>query len=226
MSALTESLVIQRPDKAAVQLMLLCHGLGADAHDMLPLGKVLAAEFPRACIISLAATEACDFGSGRQWFSVREMDETQRPARVAAALPAFLAAVAHWQQETGLDVEATALIGFSQGAIMALEAAQQQPVPAGRVVALAGRYARLPERAAAEVTHFFLHGKEDAVIAYGHTVAAAERLRALGGDFTADVLPFVGHEINGEMAALLVERLTGTIPRRTWDAALKAAQTS
>jgi hypothetical protein len=43
------------------------------------------------------------------------------------------------------------------------------------------------------------------VIHYGHCVAAAERLVDLGGDVTADVIPFLSHEINTEVMDLLVD---------------------
>jgi len=217
-----DDLVIQRP-AAPAQLMLLFHGLGATPDDLLPLGEYLAAHFPAAFIVSVAAAARCDFAAGRQWFSAQGVTEANRPARVDAALPAFVAAVRRWQDETGLGVEPTALIGFSQGAIMALAATQgPEAALAGRVVALSGRFAAPPRQAASGSTFHFVHGKQDAVIPYGFTVAGAEQLIALGGDVTADVIPFVGHEINPEIAALIVQRLTTYVPRRTWDAALQA----
>jgi phospholipase/carboxylesterase len=137
-------------------------------------------------------------------------------------MPAFVAAVHHWQTEAGSGVPATALIGFSQGAIMALESTRHGASLAGRVASIAGRFALLPERARPETTMHLFHGKTDAVIAYTHTIAAAERLVELGGDVTADVLPFVGHEINRTVEDLLIERLRGYIPRRLWEEALRA----
>ena len=105
---------------------------------------------------------------------------------------------------------------------MALESSRARDALAGRVVSIAGRFAALPEQATAGTTLHLLHGKNDSVIPYAHTVAAAERLVALGADVTADVIPFVGHEINDEIATLLVERLKGYLPQRRWKEALKA----
>jgi phospholipase/carboxylesterase len=90
------------------------------------------------------------------------------------------------------------------------------------VASIAGRFALLPEQAVPQTTLHLIHGRTDAVIAYAHTIAAAERVVALGGDVTADVLPFVGHEINATMENLLIERLRGYIPRRVWEEALRA----
>ncbi|MET0382757.1 MAG: hypothetical protein ABW032_04975 [Burkholderiaceae bacterium] len=41
---------------------------------------------------------------------------------------------------------------------------------------------------------------------------------------TADVIPFVGHRIDDDVVALLIERLRGHLPQRTWDTALRAAR--
>ncbi|MDA8363783.1 MAG: hypothetical protein M0Z84_08190, partial [Gammaproteobacteria bacterium] len=87
---------------------------------------------------------------------------------------------------------------------------------------IAGRFAQLPRAAAAGTTLHFLHGKSDVVIPYSLTVAAAEHLVALGGDVTADVLPFLGHGIDAELVELLIARLQGYLPRSVGRTALAA----
>jgi len=37
----------------------------------------------------------------------------------------------------------------------------------------------------------------------------------------ADVLPFVGHEVNADIVDVMLERLQGHIPKRFWDEALR-----
>jgi phospholipase/carboxylesterase len=219
---MTDSLVLQQPAGAVQQLVLLFHGVGGQPRDMLALGRRLGAEFPDATIVSVAAEHPGDGGRGRQWFSAQEVSDANRVTRIDAAMPGFVAAVRRWQALCGATIAQTALVGFSQGAIMALESTRRGFVLAGRVAAVCGRYALLPDRAPAETTLHFFHGKTDSVISYAHTIAAAERLVALGGDVTADVLPFVGHEINETIEKLIIERLRGYIPRRLWEEALRA----
>ena len=216
------SLIIQQPTGAADQLIVLFHGIGASAQHMVPLDQRLAEEFPNAFVVSVDGPQASDLSAGRQWFSVHGITEENRAIRVEAAMPGFQATVRHRQGVAKVGVEGTALIGFSQGAIMALESTRRRDPPAGRVVSIAGLFAQLPEQAARHTTLHLLHGKADPVIPYAHAIAAAERLVALGGDVTADVIPFVGHEINPEIEALLVERLKGYLPRRHWEEALRA----
>ena len=223
---MSDSLIVARPEGQAQQLMLLFHGVGADAPDLAPLGRVLAAEFPQAFIVSVAAPWPAEGGGGRQWFPVQGIDEDNRLARIEAAMPAFVETVARWQKEAGVGLDAVALIGFSQGGIMALESTRDRPAIAGRVISIAGRFARLPETANADTTFHMFHGKADPVIPYGFTVEAAQHLVAIGADVTADVIPHVGHQIDASIAELLIERLRGHLPKRTWEAAMRAARAS
>ena len=221
---MSDAIIIQQPLHAAQQLLVLHHGVGASAQHMVPLGQRLAAQFPNAFIVSVQAPSASDISpGGAQWFSVRGITDENRPTRVAEVMPAFIQNLRYWQQTSGVEASATAVLGFSQGAIMALEAAQAQAGLAGRVVALSGRYAQLPSHAPEKTTLHFIHGKSDAVMHYGHCVAAAERLVALGGDLTADVIPYLGHEITAEVMDLVVERFVGHIPKHHWDEVRHAA---
>jgi phospholipase/carboxylesterase len=218
-----EALIIQQPSDPARQLVLLFHGLGATEGDLRPVGERLAAEYPQALVASLRAPHPTSFGFGYQWFSVDGIDDARRVERVAAEMPLFVAAIRQWQRDTGLGPEATVLVGFSQGAIMVLEAAAQagDDVLAGRVVALAGRYAQLPATNPGGTTLFLIHGKADDVIHYGFTVEAAKHLVALGADVVADVIPFLGHGIDVAVLDLVVKRLRTHVPKRHWEAAMR-----
>lgn len=221
---MTDALLIHQPLGTPQQLFLLFHGVGGLPQDLRGLGAQLAQAFPQAAIVAVPGAFAGDMGRGRQWFSVQGIDEANRPARVAEALPFFLAEVRRWQAATGVGAAATALVGFSQGAIMALEASKQAELLAARVVAMAGRYAVLPAQLHAHCTVHLIHGKHDEVMPYGLTVMAAKHLVAIGADVTADVLPFVRHEISPEVCDLVLERLQGHIPQARWREAMAAAQ--
>ena len=217
----TDALVLNTPIGHADQLILLFHGVGATPDDMAPFGRRLAAEFPRAAIVSVAGRQPV--GMGYQWFSVAGITEDNRPARIADAMPAFVATVNEWQARTGVTPHATALIGFSQGAIMALESTRLEPTLGSRVVALSGRFAGPVDHAPPATTLHFIHGKQDSAIHYGHTVRAAERLIQLGADVTADVIPYLGHQVTSEVEALAIERLKGYVPQRLLKQALDSA---
>lgn len=213
---------------APQQLFLLFHGVGANAADMQPLAEPLRQAFPQATVMAFDGFEPFDGipggGAGRQWFSIQGVTEDNRATRLNAVLPALAATVRAAQQATGLGPQATALVGFSQGAICALGLAQAHDGIAGRVLAFAGRYASPPLQAPRETTLHFFHGADDDVIPVQHAKDAIQRLAALQGDATIDIVSGAGHEINGALLESALLRLRSHIPKRTWAEAMGAAR--
>lgn len=200
------SIVIASPANPQ-ELVLLFHGVGASAAGLVPLGQLIAREHTRAMVVSVDAAHPSSFGSGRQWFSVAGVTEQDRPARVAAAMPAFEREVRRWQQQAGVGPLATSLVGFSQGAIMSLESTQGADL-AHRVVSVSGRFAQAPRRAASTVAYRFVHGDSDPVIDARFSVEAAEALRRLGADATVQLVPGLGHGIDARAARAIIEALS------------------
>ena len=200
----SSDLIVRRP-AAPTQLLLLFHGVGSSARDLEPLGEALALHLPDAAIVSVQAPEPV--GRGWQWFSVQGVTEADRPARVAAAMPRFAQVVRQWQQACDVGAAETTLIGFSQGAIMALEATQLDSPPAGRVIALSGRFARPPLIAQTSVDTHLIHGDADDVMPVRGAVDAFAQLQALGAAATLDRFPGLGHGIDPRVVDAVVRRL-------------------
>ncbi|MCG8707021.1 esterase [Brenneria sp. 4F2] len=139
------------------------------------------------------------YGDGRQWFSVQGVTEENRRSRIEAAIPAFVATVRDWQHKSGVGFQQTTLVGFSQGAIMSLEALKSETHLAGHIVAFSGRFAVLPEKPFSAVAVHLVHGDADGVIAVSHARDAARQFQTLGTPFTLDVVPGVGHGIDERM---------------------------
>jgi phospholipase/carboxylesterase len=198
----TQSILIQQPSQAST-LVLLLHGVGASASSMQPLGEKIARHCPDAYIVSVSAPIPSGFGSGYQWLSVAGVNEANRMERIAAALPAFISSLQHWQRSTALGPEKTVLIGFSQGAIMALEAAITYEKLAGRVVALSGRFAQLPSTAHAQTEFNFIHGDQDPVISAEHSVRAAQHLANIKVSSSLHLIHGLQHGIDGQVASLV-----------------------
>jgi phospholipase/carboxylesterase len=222
------SALARLPEQGAPDLLyLLFHGVGASAEHMAPLARRLAAEYPQAAVLCLNAPEAFDAVAGetgaRQWFSIRRVDEANRPARVAAALPAFIATIRALQARFAMPWERTALAGFSQGAVMALEAVQAEPMLAGRVLAFSGRHGRAPTHVPTDTTVHLFHGMADTVIPAAAAVDSAQTLVALGADVTADVLPDIAHELHPLLMDRAIEQLRTFVPKKLWRQAMSEA---
>lgn len=205
----TQDLIVQRP-ATPTQLVLLFHGVGSSARDLAALGEALTPHLPDAVIVSVQAPEASRHGW--QWFTVEALAEANRPTRVAAAMPSFTHAVMQWQQACGVGPAATTLVGFSQGAIMALESTQLDSPPAARVIALSGRFARPPHIARNSVRTHLLHGDADAVMPVQGAVDALAQLQDLGAVATLDRFPGLGHGVDGRVVEAIVRRLNDEVP--------------
>jgi len=215
--------VVQSPDRPAKQLLLLFHGVGDNPANMAQIGSWFAPLFPDALVVSVGGAEPCG-PDGRQWFSVQSVTEESRQEQVDAIMPTFVGTVRYWQQQSGVKANATALIGFSQGAIMALESIKAEPGLASRVIAFNGRYATLPERASTETTIHLIHGGEDRVIELSHAVAGQEALIRAGGDVTLDIVDDLGHAIDDRSIQFALDHLRFTVPKHYFDEALSGGK--
>jgi phospholipase/carboxylesterase len=206
------------------QLFILMHGVGGRAADMVLLADRLKDEFPNAAFFLPDGIFPFDGGgSGRQWYSNSGVTEENRAGRVNEAMPVLLALVSYAQNRFNVLQTDTAIAGFSQGANMALQFSVLHDGLVGRVLAFSGRFAALPEKAPELTTLHVLHGEEDSVISVEHAHAAHARLVQLEGDVTLDVVPGAGHEISAVMCERAIHRLKTTIPKRSWNLAMKSA---
>ncbi len=205
---MTASIVIQKPAGTAQQLILLFHGVGSNAQDLVPVGQQFAARFPAALVLSLEGLQPSDFGQGRQWFSVAGVTEESRPGRVAVAMPAFRSLIQQLQKESGVSAANTTLIGFSQGSIMALESTQTEPALAAHIIAFAGRFASAPKHAVNGISVHLIHGDADQVMSVESSRSAAKQLQALGAQVALDIEPGMGHGINAHMLSVALAKLS------------------
>jgi phospholipase/carboxylesterase len=193
------------------------HGVGSNARDLVPLADVWRASLPDTAFTSLDGSEPFDGGfGGRQWFSLRNVDESIRGTRVADAWPALqkmlVAELAHWK----LDFPQLAVVGFSQGSIMAMHHVATNPEGAAAVVGYSGRLAS-PVTAKSRTSLTLVHGEEDEMIPVQELERAALAVSDAGFAVEAYALPGVGHTISAEGVVLgrdaLIRALGGSAAR-------------
>ncbi|MGL5113689.1 MAG: alpha/beta hydrolase [Beijerinckiaceae bacterium] len=166
------------------QLVVFLHGYGADGNDLLGIGKEWARFLPDAAFASPHAPEPCGMNPmGRQWFSLTFRDPDERWRGVRQAQPTLDAFLDAELARHGLDDSRLALVGFSQGTMMALHIAPRRPRPAAAIVGYSGMLAG-PENLAAEVRSkppmFLIHGDQDEVIPVDALFDASEVLSEAG----------------------------------------------
>lgn len=144
------------------------------------------------------------------------------PERVAGALPGLHAWVQAQQQRLRVGPAATALGGFSQGAVLSLALALNHDGLAGRVLAFGGCLTEPPLAAPRHTTLHLFHGADDEVIPADGSRQALERMSELQGDATLDIAAGVGHVLHPALIECALQRLQTHIPLRTWQAAMGA----
>jgi phospholipase/carboxylesterase len=200
---------------APKQLFLMLHGVGATSSGLLPLAHRIRNVLPDSALLIPDGTFPFDGGgNGRQWFSIRGVTEENRILRVAEAMPDLFDLVRREQSRFSVLPVDTTLMGFSQGAIMALEFSIAHDGSVGRVVSFSGRFARIPEKAPKLTTIHFLHGENDPVVSVTHAQAGFDRLVILGGNATLDLASSTGHEINAVLAERAASLLQTSLPDR------------
>jgi phospholipase/carboxylesterase len=180
---------------APERLVVFLHGVGASADDLLPIASALAPSLPGAEILLPDGFHAFDGGGGgRQWFSLRGVNDANRPARVRAAA---IEVDAYLEQELSrrhLARDRLVVIGFSQGAMLGEWLAVHRPLRA--VVAFSGRFADDEPVVRTTTPVLIVHGARDPLIPVAEAHAAAAALEARGAAVTVHIHPALGHGID------------------------------
>jgi phospholipase/carboxylesterase len=194
------------------QLVVLCHGLGADAFDLIDLAPSWAHACPDAVFASVHAPFPHDSGFGRQWWSIEDRSPAATEAGIRAAasyLHGFLdAELARLE----LPSEAYAIMGFSQGAMISLFTGLRRATAPRAVLAFSGALVA-PEALAAEIRNrtpvLLLHGQADDVVPVSRSHDAEAALKAANVPVEAHYIPRLGHGIDDSgisLGALALQR--------------------
>lgn len=183
----------------ARQLVVLLHGVGADGKDLIGLADAWAPVLPEAVFVAPDAPSPCDMAPyGRQWFSLADRSPALLAAGIAAAAPALDAALDAELARLGLADKAMALMGFSQGAMMALFVGLRRRAPPAAILAYSGALLvadGLPSLAAGRPPVLLVHGEADDVVPAGASRIAEAALRAAAVPVEALYVPGLGHGI-------------------------------
>lgn len=204
--AAAEPNALTRGPALAERRLVLLHGWGADADDLLDLAELLVPASVH--VVSLRAPQPHPAGVGRQWYPLLWQEMVPEPAW--AEVPAARSALRRRLELLGQSVplENTALLGFSQGAAMAVDVAtgDDQPLPLAALIGCSGFPHRgwIPRASGTPV--LLTHGRQDPVVDWQHANTLQEQLEAAGvrvtrQDFTG------GHGIDPALVPLMARFL-------------------
>lgn len=180
-------------------LVVLLHGLGADGNDLIALAPELARTLPRALFVSPDAPFPCDMAPyGRQWFSLQDRASARVQEGTVMARPILDRFLDEALDVWGLKDDALALLGFSQGAMMALHAGLRRKNPPAAIVAFSGALiGEVPATPAGGYPPVLLvHGEDDPIVPFSSFRFARTALAAAGVSVEAVSRPGLGHGID------------------------------
>jgi len=188
-------------------LVVLLHGYGADGNDLIGLGRAWQELLPQAAFVSPHAPEPCGQApAGRQWFALTFRDPNERWLGANKAAPVLEAFLRTELERRNLPPSALALVGFSQGTMMALHVGLRRAPPPFAIVGYSGLLVvppdTNPEKLAAEIkAHppvLLIHGDRDELIPPQALYHAASGLAALGIPVEWHMSHGIGHGIDQE----------------------------
>lgn len=183
------------------QAVVLLHGYGSNGADLIGLAPYWQDILPDAVFISPNAPQHCEgLAEGFKWFDVSFDGDrlANRQLGCVAARPVLLEFLTDLWAQTGIAPEQTLLVGFSQGAMMALHVGLSLPQSLMGIVAFAG--ALLPPEGFGAAGFgrppvCLVHGDADTMVDPERSADAEVALRLAGYDVAYHVSPGVGHGI-------------------------------
>jgi len=196
-----------RAGGAARQLVVFLHGYGADGNDLIDIGRAWQPLLPNAAFVSPHAPEPCAMaGAGRQWFGLTFRDPKERWTGVNSAAPTLERFLDAELERRKLPPSALALVGFSQGTMMALHVGLRRAAAPAAIVGYSGMLVlpadAVTEELAGEIRSrppvLLVHGDRDDLIPAQALFQAAQGLSALGVPTEWHLSAGIGHGIDGE----------------------------
>jgi len=180
------------------QLVLLFHGYGASGSDLIPLAAAWRETLPEALFLAPdAPDEAPGYPMGRQWFPVAQLSLQEIDSGLVAIAPTIRRYVEAELDRYGLTPRDLALVGFSQGAMIALDIGLGWPEPIGGIISYSGVLVRPPKPRAEGYPPVLLgHGADDSLIPSAALASAEAALKQAGIAAEAMHEVGLGHGIN------------------------------
>ena len=194
------------PKGRAKQLVVFLHGYGADGNDLIAIGQQWQQFLPETAFAAPNAPEPCAQAPvGRQWFPLSLRDETELWPGVNQAQPALDQFLDAELVRYGLGDDRLALVGFSQGTMLALHAGLRRKRAPAAILGYSGLLAGPEHLASAKARDakgrpppiLLAHGEQDEVIPVDAMFIAAEQLAEAGIPVQWHLAPGIGHGIDG-----------------------------
>ena len=182
------------------QIVLLLHGYGSSGADLITLAPHWQRDLPDALFLAPNAPQRLsNLSSGYQWWPLSAFTPQALASGAASAAPAIEAFMERKLHQYGLTESNLAIVGFSQGTMMALHVGLRRPRQVAAIIGYSGMLTGGHELSQLPITKppvLLVHGSADPVVPVAALHAAKTQLEHLGVDVTAHISPGVGHSVD------------------------------
>ena len=190
------------------QIVVLLHGYGSSGSDLISLAPHWRSALPDALFLAPNAPQRC--GEGYQWWPLHGFAPSALAAGAAQAAPAIEAFVDRKLEQYRLNDADLAIIGFSQGTMMALNVGLRRKSAPAAIIGYSGMLVGAPKLADMPVLKppvLLIHGAADPVVPVAALHAAKAELARLGIAAETHVSAGLGHSVDPAGMRLGVEFL-------------------
>jgi predicted esterase len=183
--------------KDARAALILLHGRGATAEDIYSLGEEIAGDLPN---LALLAPQA----SANTWYPQRFFAPLEQNEPYLSSALGVISGLVASLEKAGIGGQRIMLVGFSQGACLALEYAARNPMRYGGVIGLSGALIgppgspRKPVATLGATPVYLGCSDRDPHIPLASVEESAQILARMGGAVTKSIFPGMGHTVNEE----------------------------
>jgi len=206
MSLIDGPSVLPLSGNQAKQLVIFCHGYGADGNDLIGLANYFQQALPDAFFISPNAPEACPMNPmGYQWFDFTSNDPELIWKKVNDAGEILNKFIDHKLNELNLTDENLSLVGFSQGTMMSLHVGLRRKLKMSSIVGFSGRLIRedtLADEIRSRPPIYLIHGDQDEVVNPTNLLEAKDFFVRNNIPIETKMIKNCGHHIAVEASSL------------------------
>jgi phospholipase/carboxylesterase len=181
-------------------LVILLHGYGSNGDDLIGLVPYWRAALPDTLFLAPDAPQPCPgTATGRQWWALTSLSPEARAAGVRVSAATLNAYIDQQLAKYGLTEDRMALVGFSQGTMMALHVGPRREHALAGIVGYSGMLAdplALTTEMRTKPPILLVHGDADTVLPVASIHQAQAALEPLGFEVATHISRGLGHSVD------------------------------